>query len=338
MQPDAPVPSDNHSPAAPGLPPVKPPSGRFILQLFLIPGLIVAGLVLVFAVGGLAWIGTSSPDSYLSRLDSNNPDVRWRAAHELAQVLKRPESLELASDPKFALDIAERLDKALAELDAAEKTTKAELETTLKEIDNDKSLSPADRAKRGEEVSVAAWRKLAPQRDLVLYLVSSLGDFTVPVGVPVLRDGIVLTNEGPNLKSWTLKRRRAVWALANLGDNMQRRYFGTKAKPEDRVLSADQKAGILAKLQEEGKASGKRGYWARYALGVLEKSHAAAVDIALEICVRGNDTFRPADDPYLRELVAFALNFWDGPRTEAALVFLTLDDGHGKRIEINEAD
>src|SRR5947199_5859342 len=106
MQPDSPAPSNND--ARVGLPPVKPPSARFIVQLFLIPGLIVAGLVFVFVFGGLSWVGTSTPESFLSRLDNPNTEVRWRAAHELAQVLKRPESLELASDPDFALALAQR--------------------------------------------------------------------------------------------------------------------------------------------------------------------------------------------------------------------------------------
>src|SRR5713226_4433089 len=127
-QPDQPRPSNNDLPPGPasGLPAVKPPSGRFILQLFLIPGLIVVGLICVFSFGSLAWVGSSSPESFLSRLDNPNPDIRWRAAHELAQVLKRPESLELASNPDFALDIAERLSKALTELEQAEDNAKQE--------------------------------------------------------------------------------------------------------------------------------------------------------------------------------------------------------------------
>src|SRR5207249_7780493 len=62
MQPESPAPSNNDAPA--GLPPVKPPSARFIVQLFLIPGLIVAGLVFVFVFGGLSWVGTSTPESF----------------------------------------------------------------------------------------------------------------------------------------------------------------------------------------------------------------------------------------------------------------------------------
>lgn len=334
--------TNNHDAAAlPGLPPVKPPSGRFILQLFLIPGLIVAGLVLVFVFGGLAWIGTSSPDSFLNRLDSNNPDIRWRAAHELAQVLKRPESLEMASDPKFALDIAERLDRANGELDAAEATTKAELKRTLDQIDSETKAGSRERIELGEQAALAAWNKLRPQRDLVLFLTSSLGDFNIPVGAPLLCD-TVMQDKSAEIKGLTLKRRRAVWALANLGDNMKRHYFGIGAKSEDKVLTEEQKGKILARLEKEAESRSKRGYWANYTLRVLRSDprqpSSAGVDAALEICVRGNDKVKPAEDPYLRELTAFALNFWNGPRTEPTLLFLAHDNGHGTRIEINEAE
>src|SRR6266404_6979094 len=119
MQPEAPVPSANESPK--GLPPVAPPSGRFIVQLFLVPGLIVAVAVLIllgfkFLVGG-----TRTPQEYLRDLDDPNPDVRWRAASDLAQVLNRPESLALASDPKFGLELTSRLRDTLAEINYEEK-------------------------------------------------------------------------------------------------------------------------------------------------------------------------------------------------------------------------
>ena len=46
----------------------------------------------------------------------------------MAQVLKRDESVELKTDVKFALDLAERLDKAMRELvDAEAKKQNAEL-------------------------------------------------------------------------------------------------------------------------------------------------------------------------------------------------------------------
>ena len=63
---------------AKGLPPVVPPSGRFIAQLFLVPGLIVAGAVIVLL--GFSWLagGPRTADAFLRDLDSPNTDIRWR--------------------------------------------------------------------------------------------------------------------------------------------------------------------------------------------------------------------------------------------------------------------
>src|SRR4051812_24089917 len=107
-----------------GLPPVQPPSGRQILRLFVVPALIVLVLVGLFLVGpslarglgrlfGLASADTRSADGFLRDLDSSNPEVRWRAASDLAQVLLRKP--ELASDADFALALAERLRSARKE-------------------------------------------------------------------------------------------------------------------------------------------------------------------------------------------------------------------------------
>src|SRR5262245_39234907 len=91
----------------PGLPPVQPPSARFIVQLFLVPGLIVVVAVLIYLGSSYLVRSSQTPESYLRDLDSSNRDIRWRGAHDLAQVLKRPESLALASNPGFALDLTE---------------------------------------------------------------------------------------------------------------------------------------------------------------------------------------------------------------------------------------
>ena len=93
-------------PAAPaeGLPTVEPPSGRFIVQLFLVPGLLV--LVVVLVLMGLFYLTSrQSPEYFLRQLDSDNADIRWRGAADLAQILKRPEagSLRWKADAHFAL-------------------------------------------------------------------------------------------------------------------------------------------------------------------------------------------------------------------------------------------
>src|SRR5262245_29716373 len=103
---------------APGLPPVVAPSGRFIAQLFLVPGLIVAGAVTVLLL--FSWMagGNRTPAEFLRNLESSNSDIRWRTASDLAQVLKRDTSL--ASNPDFGLKLSVLLKQALDDLERAE--------------------------------------------------------------------------------------------------------------------------------------------------------------------------------------------------------------------------
>lgn len=318
-------PSAESNGAPRGLPPVAPPSGRFIAQLFLIPGLIVAVAVFI-------WLGSSylvrsgqTPKKFLESLDSENAEIRWRGAHDLAQVLKRPESLALASDPTFALDLAERLHRAVADLEKAEKETRQQVEQAEKAAKQQgRELTQAERDSH--------WRKLSNPRNHVLYLTASLGDFTIPVGAPLL-SALALKDTGAEVKGVTLRRRRAVWALANLGDNYRRRYLGKGVRPDEKALTPEQKTEVVAALKQEAKGTTERAEWARAALAYLQGTVAAdrGVDAVLER-VAG------ADDPYLRALVALALNFWDGPRVEPTLLRLARDDGHGQRIEITETD
>ena len=67
-----------------GLPPVQPPSGKFLAQLFLIPLGIVTVAVSILAF--LSWMvgGFFTPEQMLKDLRSGNTEVRWRRASGLA--------------------------------------------------------------------------------------------------------------------------------------------------------------------------------------------------------------------------------------------------------------
>jgi len=68
------------------LPPVEPPSAGFILQLFVVPGVIVAVIVLVFLT--FTWLARKSdPQKYIAALQRPGPG-RWQAAATLADVLR----------------------------------------------------------------------------------------------------------------------------------------------------------------------------------------------------------------------------------------------------------
>src|SRR5262249_31744964 len=116
---------------------------------------------------------------------------------------------------------------------------------------------------------------------------------------------------------------QALWALANLGDNLKRFQ---RLIPERQQM-------VLAELQAEGDGVGERAEWARAALGYMtgpraQKLQGLGVDKALTFCAADSD-------PFLREITAFALNFWEGDATERgrleeALAKLAVDGGQGE--------
>jgi hypothetical protein len=124
-----------------------------------------------------------------------------------------------------------------------------------------------------------------------------------------------------------MRRRRAIWALANLGANVK--AFAADVKDEKR-------AAVLDELRDEAAgADPQRSSWARtglYYLSRADVSDAAGVtlvDHALAKAARSQDR-------YLREHVAMALNFWDGDQVEATLVRLARDNGFGTLIRIDD--
>ena len=305
--------TNNVPPPTPGLPPVQPPSGRFIVQLFVVPGLII-GVVVLFVLALSYWKKRErEPNYFLNQLDSDNADIRWRGASDLSQILKRQESATLRwkADPKFALDLAERLDLAFKRLVEEESRVGAEI---ARSNDKDKHL---------------LWRKLRVTRDHVSFLASALGEFHVPAGVPILCE-MLKHDKAADINGNALQRRKALWSLMNMGENMK--GYAT--------LSAEHRAEIVKALKEEAAKPGTpRAGWALTALYYLDKSALPApnppaitkVETALAFCA-------DADDRFLRELTAMAFNFWDGDQAEAILLKLANDKGHGSVLRVEESD
>jgi hypothetical protein len=299
-------PAQNTPDPAKGLPPVVAPSGRFIAQLFLVPGLIVAGAVVVLL--GFTWLagGPRSPDAFLRDLRSANPDIRWRTASDLAQVLRRDD--RLATNVDFGLKLAELLKQAVAELARKDKIR-------------------AERAGAASSEELAADRLTAlAQRHQVQYLTASVGSLLSPVGAPVLADLARQSPVADPLLAAQL-RWRAVWALASLGERL--RHF--------EQLADDRKSAVLTDLDELAKtAPGEEAAWAKQAAAHLRKQGTPGVVPALVACAS-------ADDHFLRAQTAHALTFWDGTPDENQLIEATLlklarDDGHGTVIPPEEQD
>src|SRR5262245_36341482 len=91
------------------LPPVEPPSAGFLVQLFLIPGVIVAIIVVVWLLfHWLAQMG-NDPRQYIKQLRGNS-ETRWQAAVNLAGALHGEAGQATKQDASFATQLAQILD------------------------------------------------------------------------------------------------------------------------------------------------------------------------------------------------------------------------------------
>ncbi len=153
-------PDDGTSPAsvtsADVLPPVEPPSAGFLIQLFVIPGLIVVVIVLVSLMfNWLAHLG-ADPEAYLRDIERGRING-WQAAHNFAVELTRNAQL------RENRAIAARMNDILA----------ARLESPF----------PTESRLRDAHVN------------LLMYLSQALGNFSVAEGLPALQQAASLDQE-----------------------------------------------------------------------------------------------------------------------------------------------
>jgi hypothetical protein len=97
------------------LPPVEPPSAGFILQLFVVPGIIVVVVVTIWVMfNWLAQMGNDR-DAFVRALSRNN-EARWQAAFNLANALRAERgstNSKLTGDPELATQLAGILDREI---------------------------------------------------------------------------------------------------------------------------------------------------------------------------------------------------------------------------------
>ncbi len=167
------------------LPAVEPPSAGFILQLFLVPGILVTVLVafIWFFFGGPGG-GPQSADDFIEALRSANDKYRWKTAEHLAQVLQRDDNL--ARNVKLALAITELLEQ---------------------ELKNPPPIVSASEPEREE----------AP--DTARFLAAAAGRFQVPLALPLLQR-MIDQNERTDDVGRRLRLRAALWAVALLGESL----------------------------------------------------------------------------------------------------------------------
>lgn len=292
---------ENGKPAGPAsaksLPPVEAPNVRMILQLFIVPGLLVAlviGFILVF-FGGVG-VGPRSPSDFISGLGSQSGHKRQQTAHDLAQYL--PRQAELREDVGFALDVADLLDK----------------EMKLQKV------NPPKPDRNGEVM------------DLLEYLPAVVGNFQVPVGLPLLEELVRTNADKLQVQLNLLRFRNALIAIGMLGARLKE-FDANPPEVRERQLAA------LAR--EAGDEPGRK-LWAKQALNYLQRRQAhrqagskepLADDLGLvptlTIGARGGDEMG-------RKLAVLALANWDEKGTEELLREMTNPGGVIEVFEDND--
>lgn len=105
--------SPPNNPKTPGdvLPPVEPPSAGFILQLFVVPGIIVAVIVMVWLLFNWVARAGNDPRKDVDALKRDSPN-RWQAAVNLANALrdKSPQGTALRQDAGLASELGSMLE------------------------------------------------------------------------------------------------------------------------------------------------------------------------------------------------------------------------------------
>jgi len=132
------------------LPPVQPPSAGYIIQLFLIPALIVAAVIGVWALFGKLADSETDWHQLVAELGSSNENRRWRAALGLAQVLRNqqlaPDTDEvlLARQPEVAVALSELLKESMESRSTNDKEVKNQefLARTLGTLEADDIVLP----------------------------------------------------------------------------------------------------------------------------------------------------------------------------------------------------
>src|SRR5262249_36120195 len=111
-------------------------------------------------------------------------------------------------------------------------------------------------------------------------------------------------------------------------------------------LSSERRETIIKQLEAESKTSPgdeERKEWTSRTIEHLQAIQEGKARNSMGVIPALASLADPslAHDPFLREMVAYALNFWDGDaaenaRAEKALAKLSFDDGRGERLKIGD--
>lgn len=112
------------------LPPVEQPSAKFIIQLFVVPALIVMGIVAVWlALNWLVRSATIDPNKLIEGIERGPSVARWQRASELAEMLNSNRYPELKQNKEVAAHLAQILDR---EIDQSKDGKDSQQDATLR--------------------------------------------------------------------------------------------------------------------------------------------------------------------------------------------------------------
>jgi len=232
--------SQQSAASAASLPPVQPPSASFILQLFIIPGMIVFVIIMVWlAFHWLAHMG-SNPAEMIREMRQNKANS-WQVAYNFSEELRQNKASR--EDPELARELANFLDALLDEpLPAATG-----------------SLTGGD--PRSQEVIRRG------------FLCKALGEFTVPeVVLPVLiRAGSTNANDDE-----LRVRLAALEAIALLLENTRHRQppENKQQPPENKQQPPENKQLLPLLLASSENKDHKIATRAAVALAIVENDRA----------------------------------------------------------------
>lgn len=153
------------------LPTVEPPSGAFIVRLFVIPAVIVLVIALVVAWVSSLVNATTDPNSYIAALERNNA-ARWQVANSLADELRNPQNEELRKDAGLVSKLSDLLTSESARSSPEEDSLKLRvyLLHCLSVFRVDQALGPMIREAGAQRFDGEIVVRVAALRDIAIFL------------------------------------------------------------------------------------------------------------------------------------------------------------------------
>jgi HEAT repeat protein len=233
---------------------VEPPSAGFIVQLFLVPAIIVAAVIGLYLLFGKLAAGDTDWRQLVSDIKSDNPNVRWRAALNLAEGLdadeaRGAEGQQLASVPEIATALNDLTIQQLKSTQRNEEQQQqlAFLLKALGRMDAVEQIRPALRASL-EETQGSEIRKNALQA--VAMIAGRKQSKKEPLTDPELVDAVISASESQD----SILRQHGAFALGLIGGPAAQSRLGELLEDPDEMTRLNAAIGFARQDSPRGLA------------------------------------------------------------------------------------